>query len=188
MGQWVFEEGELRLRRMEDSDADYRRLARWLSDPRVLAYYGGRDDPQSYEQVREKYAPRVLSADRVVPCIMEYAGRAVGYLQYYPADAVEYQFGEPGRLYAVDLFLGEPDEWGRGLGTRFLHRLLIFLFHELGAEWVLIDPHVDNPRAVRAYEKAGFRKVKILPRHEMHEGRLRDSWLMAARWDSFQEE
>jgi aminoglycoside 6'-N-acetyltransferase len=35
-----------------------------------------------------------------------------------------------------------------------------------------------NRRAARCYEKAGFRKVRILPKHELHECVWRDSWLM----------
>jgi len=32
--------------------------------------------------------------------------------------------------------------------------------------------------AVRCYEKSGFKKVKLLPAHELHEGAMRDCWLM----------
>ena len=46
---------------------------------------------------------------------------------------------------------------------------------------VVIDPRVENVRAVRCYEKAGFAKVKVLMEHEMHEGAKRDSWLMEVR-------
>jgi len=42
------------------------------------------------------------------------------------------------------------------------------------ARKVVLDPHVTKPRAIRCYEKWGFRKVKLLPRHELHEGERRD--------------
>jgi len=35
-----------------------------------------------------------------------------------------------------------------------------------------------NLRAIRAYEKAGFRKVKIIPGYEPHEGKIPNAWLM----------
>ena len=47
-----------------------------------------------------------------------------------------------------------------------------------GAQRVVIDPRVENLRAIRCYEKAGFRKARRLPRHERHEGRWCDAWLM----------
>ena len=31
---------------------------------------------------------------------------------------------------------------------------------------------------IRAYEKAGFRIIKSLPEHELHEGKMEDCWLM----------
>lgn len=179
----VFEEGLYCLRRMEASPGDFALLARWLSDERVLAFYEGRDKPFTLEMVREKFDPRALHEENVTPCIMQYEHRPVGYMQFYPADAGEYEFEQYGKLYALDLFIGEPEYWGREIGTNFVRLLLCYLFEQLGADWVVIDPHVDNLRAVRAYEKAGFRKIKILRQHEMHEGRLVDCWLMAVRWD-----
>jgi aminoglycoside 6'-N-acetyltransferase len=55
-----------------------------------------------------------------------------------------------------------------------------YLFESLDAQRVTIDPHVSNHRAVRCYEKAGFRKVRLLPRQELHEGEYWDCWLMVA--------
>jgi aminoglycoside 6'-N-acetyltransferase len=180
VGALIAAQGAHRIRRMQDCEEDYALLARWLTDPRVLEFYEGRDNPFPLERVRAKYAPRVLAEEAVVTCILEYAGRPAGYLQFYPADPAEYQFAEVGRAWALDLFIGEPELWNQGHGTAFTRLVLRRLFEREGAGWVLIDPHVDNPRAARAYEKAGFRKVKLLPAHELHEGRMADCWLMAA--------
>ncbi len=170
-----------RLRRMADTLTDYALLARWLSDERVLAFYEGRDRPFTLEMVREKFIPRVLSTEGVTPCILELAEQPVGYLQFYPAGREEYAFEEVGLVYALDLFIGEPQEWGQGHGTRFIRLLLEYLFTQCAADWVILDPHVDNLRAIRAYEKCGFRKLKRLPEHEWHEGRRVDCWLMGVR-------
>lgn len=187
MKETVFVEGEYSLRRMQDTLEDYALLARWLTDERVLAFYEGRDNPFPIERVREKYAPRVLSDEGVIPCIMEYEGHPIGYLQFYPAAPAEYSFEGRGKSYALDLFIGEPYYWGKGIGTRFVCSLLEYLFQQLGADWVLIDPHVDNARAIRAYEKTGFRKIKLLPKHELHEGQMVDCWLMAVHWDQYKD-
>jgi len=53
-----------------------------------------------------------------------------------------------------------------------------FLLHSGWADVVTIDPLIYNTRAVRSYEKAGFRKVRLMPQCELHEGLYRDSWLM----------
>lgn len=168
---------------MEDSPQDYELLARWLTDERVLAFYEGRDRPFTLQMVKEKFASRVLAGEGIVACIMEYVCRPIGYLQFYPADPAEYEFEGRGKVFALDLFIGEPDEWNRGFGTRFLQLLLGYLFEQHGADWVILDPHIDNVRAIRAYEKSGFRKIKVLKQHELHEGCMVDCWLMGARWD-----
>ena len=49
---------------------------------------------------------------------------------------------------------------------------------QIAAEILLLDPHQKNARAIRAYEKAGFRIVKALPEHERFEGKKEDCWLM----------
>jgi aminoglycoside 6'-N-acetyltransferase len=181
--QTIIEEGEYRIRRMKDVPDDYALLSRWLTDERVLAFYEGRDNPFPVEKIKAKYAPRVLAADGVTPCFMEYERRPIGYLQFYPADAAEYAFEEPGKIFGVDLFIGEVSHWGKGCGTQFLRMLLNYLFEQRGADWVILDPHIDNLRAIRCYEKAGFRKLKLLRAHELHEGQQVDCWLMGVRWD-----
>ena len=37
-------------------------------------------------------------------------------------------------------------------------------------------------RALKCYQKAGFRIIKILPEHELHEGKMRDCYLMEYRY------
>lgn len=183
MAEIVVEEGIFCIRRMQPTEADYALLARWLTDERVLAFYEGRDNPCHIERARAEFNPRVLAEENVHPCILEYENHPIGYLQYYLADTAEYQFDGRGKVYALDLFIGEPEYWGKGLGPRFLTLLLQYLFEWKGADWVILDPHVDNLRAIRAYEKVGFRKLKLLPEHELHEGKLVDCWLMGIRWD-----
>jgi acetylornithine deacetylase len=64
------------------------------------------------------------------------------------------------------------------VGTTVLSMLVTHLFVECGAERVLIDPRLDNDRAIRSFEKVGFRKRKVLAGCELHEGQARDCWLM----------
>jgi aminoglycoside 6'-N-acetyltransferase len=164
---------------MRDGHDDYETMARWLSDERVLEFVYGRDNPFDYEKVIAKWAPRARGEDAVSPSIIELAGRPIGYIQYYPVhDPAEYELEDATGTYGIDLFIGEPERWNRGIGTRALSALVAYIFAELGATRIVIDPRIDNLRAIRSYEKCGFRKVKVLPAHELHEGARRDCWLM----------
>ena len=177
----VYDIGLVALRRMRDQQEDYRSMATWLSDERVLEYYDGRDNAHTIGDVMEKYGPRAKGKDIVVPCIIALDGESIGYLQYYPLDQhtlVEYNLESNGLAYGVDLFIGEPDLWSKGIGTAALNEAVKYLFDALGAITVTIDPRTSNHRAIRSYEKCGFRKFKILPDHEYHEGEHQDCWLM----------
>lgn len=177
------ESQEVVLRPMRDEQSDYERMGRWLSDERVLAFYGGRDHRVDAAGARKKYRPRTTGEESVNPCIIERFGEAVGYLQYYRVeDFAEYGLDDVDvDTWGVDLFVGEPRLWSTGLGSSALRLIVEHLFEECDAERIVIDPHVDNRRAIRAYEKCGFEKVKVLKDHEQHDGQWRDAWLMELR-------
>ena len=62
--------------------------------------------------------------------------------------------------FGLDLFIGEPDLVGRGIGTRVVDLVCTYLEHDRGASAVALTTERTNLRAQRAYEKAGFRKVR----------------------------
>ena len=80
----------------------------------------------------------------------------------------------PGRDAFVGLGIGEREFWGRGYGTDLMKIILRFAFTELNLLRVTLNVFEYNPRAVRSYEKAGFR----------HEGRVRQALNKEGkRWD-----
>ena len=173
------EQPGLAIRLMRDELQDYELMSKWLTDERVLAFYEGRDNPFDLDRAVAKYSPRVLGEDKVVPCILEHHDTPIGYMQYYAVTEMEESGPEAdGPVFGIDMFIGEPDLWDRGIGTRALKMLVEYLFSALSAARVVIDPVVTNERAIRCYEKSGFMKVKVLPRHQLHERELRDLWLM----------
>ena len=173
-------DGTLRIRPMRDDPADYGLMSRWLSDERVLEWVYGRDQRFSHERAAEKWGPRARGEDAVRACIIMDQERAVGYMQYYPIaeSPADYGLDDADGVFGVDMFIGEPELWDGGLGSGALRMLVAYLHSKAGARSIVIDPRVTNARAIRAYEKAGFRKVKMLHRHEFHEGAWQDNWLM----------
>jgi aminoglycoside 6'-N-acetyltransferase len=61
----------------------------------------------------------------------------------------------------VDIFLGD-DFVGRGIGTEVLNRVIERLRGDYRR--VFIDPYAGNARAIRCYEKVGFRPVGTFSR------------------------
>lgn len=74
----------------------------------------------------------------------------------------------------VGLGIGPRDFWGKGYGTEAMKLILEYAFVELNLQRVTLNVFEYNSRAIRSYEKVGFR----------HEGRLRDYLLREGkRWD-----
>ena len=165
------------LRILEPSDAPL--LLRWLTDPRVLEYWEGPHEVFTPKRIREDFYE---DPDPTTRCIVQYGGRDIGYLQFYPLDGEgfrEYQYDRTDLLaFGIDQFIGEPELWGRGIGREFVRLICEYLRDSCGAQAIVLDPHADNPRAIRCYEACGFHKVKLLPQHELNDGEMVDCWLM----------
>lgn len=169
------------------TEGDIPQMARWLSDPEVLRYYEGRDQPYDEGRVRQKFFSE--ERERIEQLFVLYDGVPLGYAQVYPLEADErasygYTAAQPdGAVYGLDLFIGETMYWNRGIGTQLVMALTRYAVEAHDAFIVTLDPRVENARAVRCYEKAGYRIVKRLPSRELHEGAWHDCWLMEWRAD-----
>ncbi len=174
----LFQNKNLLVRKLEQKDSPL--LAKWLSDPRVLEFYEGRDNPFDQDKVKKEfYDPN----DYVNKCIVAFEGSEIGYIQFYLLEEDtkrEYGYGDE-VIYGIDQFIGEAAYWNKGLGTLLVTSMANFLLVQKKADLVVMDPQIRNARAIKCYEKSGFKKVKLLPKHELHEGEYRDCWLMEYR-------
>jgi aminoglycoside 6'-N-acetyltransferase len=167
-----FETGRLRVRDWEENDISF--LAKWMSDPRVLQFFGGRDDPHDEARMRDEF----FEATNDICCIFEWDGEPLGYIQFCPGAWPEFDHSPCQNVWSIDLYIGEPDYWHRGIGTQVVRAGAEYLLASGRADRVTIDPETWNTRAIRSYEKAGFAKWRFMPRAELHEGEMRDAWLM----------
>ena len=170
-------DGDVALRPLSPEDAPL--LLKWLTDPENLRYWEGEHEVFTAQRIQEDFFTEEPLLRR---CIVTDQGKPIGYLQVLKLDGEaceEYEYPHPERAgFGIDQFIGEPEYRNRKLGRAFIRLLLDHLVKEEGAEAVILDPHADNPRAIRCYEACGFRKIKFLPAHELHDGKLVDCWLM----------
>ena len=174
----IIKEKEISLRLLNEQDKNL--LLKWLTDERVLNYWEGKSAVFDLDRITEDFYGE--ENVEVIRTIIEYQGQAIGYLQMYKLDneaLEEYSYQSTNKvIYGMDQFIGEPEYWGKGIGTDFMKLVLQYLTKEKNAEIVILDPHVDNLRAIRCYEKVGFKKIKFLPKHELHDGEMVDCYLM----------
>ncbi|MEP6895719.1 MAG: GNAT family protein [Chloroflexota bacterium] len=86
----------------------------------------------------------------------------------------------------VGIGIGEREYWGKGYGTDAMKLAVQYSFLELGLQRVSLGLHAYNPRALKSYEKVGFRLEGRTRQDVLREGRrtdtlwmgiLRDEWL-----------
>jgi aminoglycoside 6'-N-acetyltransferase len=126
-------------------------LGAWLAEPHVAEWWSDGVEA-SLAGIRE-----ALDSIDTEPLIVELDGRPIAYLQSYDPhleDGHPYQ-DQPFGTLGIDISIGPPDLLGKGHGSAILRQFAEMLFEE-GCPRLVIDPHPDNLRAIRAYEKAGF--------------------------------
>lgn len=86
----------------------------------------------------------------------------------------------------VGIGIGERDYWGKGYGTDAMKLVVQYVFEELSLQRVSLGLHEYNARALKSYEKVGFRLEGRTRQDVLREGRytdtlwmgvLRDEWL-----------
>ena len=153
-----------RIRFQKLSESDLALMHRWLNTDFVNQWYGKKQC--SYEEVREKYLPRINGKAPTSSFLILYNDRPIGYIQTYRlADYPDYsqhlQVDE--NAAGVDLFIGEREYIHRGLGHVILGtflREIVFASEEIDS--CVVGPEPKNTAAIRCYEKTGFRYLKTV--------------------------
>ena len=135
--------------------ADLPMIRRWLGTPEVVRWWG--DPAEQYE---------LVSGDLTHPdmdqFIVSLDGRTFAYIQCYALSAWNQGFGEqPPATRGIDQFIGEDDMIGRGHGSTFIRQFVDDRLRQ-GIPRIVTDPDPVNVRAVRAYEKAGFARERMV--------------------------
>ena len=107
----------------------------------------------------------IIDEPSVWPYLVTLAGAPIGYFQIYHANPEPFwaAFGVPAETFGLDMFLTRR---GEGLGTRMVRAAIARVLDLPAAVRVQIDPDPGNPRAIRAYEKAGFAARGAMPGYD----------------------
>jgi aminoglycoside 6'-N-acetyltransferase len=91
--------------------------------------------------------------------IAELDGHPIGFVQIIdPAREETHYWGDvPKNLRALDIWIGESTDIGKGYGTQMMRLALDRCFDDPQVTAVLVDPSAANVAAHRFYERLGFR-------------------------------
>jgi aminoglycoside 6'-N-acetyltransferase len=145
-------EGELSLRHATIDDLAM--LRHWDEQPHVA----GADPNDDWNWELELGQ----SPDWREQLIAEMDGRPIGFIQILdPALEESGYWGDaPPDLRAIDIWIGEASDLGKGYGTEMMRLAIDRCFENPNISAVLIDPLAINVRAHRFYERLGFQFVE----------------------------
>ncbi|MER7517109.1 GNAT family protein [Streptomyces sp. NPDC126499] len=153
------------------TEDDVPALLPMFEDPEIARLTGchtGFDEPA----LRQWYGSRGAQADRLDLAVVERAtGRVVG-------EAVLNEWDPDNESCAFRICF-TPAGIGRGLGTEATRLIVGHAFEAVGLHRVWLEVYAFNPRARRAYEKAGFRAEGTLRGALLWEGERVDATVMA---------
>ncbi|MCB0413678.1 MAG: GNAT family N-acetyltransferase [Bdellovibrionales bacterium] len=135
-------------------------LEKWLKEPHVKEFW---DDGESWEESYEKYILKT-SSDVVKQFLVYFQEKPIGYIQFYWASKVGdgWWEGYPSDVLGIDQYIGDSEYLGKGHGTNLIKEFIIYLKSNYNVSKIITDPSPNNPRAIRCYEKVGFKKCNVV--------------------------
>lgn len=153
---------------------------RWFNDLRVTRTLGVPMMPMTREAESDWLENALASRSDAAFTIYELATmRPIGNTGLH---GINYEHGTA----TFGIVIGEPDAWNQGFGTETTRLVLQYGFDALGLHNIILEVYSNNPGGIRAYERAGFRRIGVR-RAARVRGRTRaDVILMDAIVDDFE--
>jgi len=131
-------------------------MVRWNNDPEV-EYFVDCDLPKSLSECEVWFRANVPSRDYRLFAIEDGTGLLIGDLEL---DHISWRNGQA----ELRIRIGEKENWNKGYGTEAVRALLALALGPLGLRRIYLKVYRFNRRAIRCYEKCGFRAEGILRR------------------------
>lgn len=137
------------LRKIKASDKKY--FAKWWRDKELLKLTSGILKVISDKKV-DKYFKNVLGSKKDYHFILTLNKKVIGHISLAK---------RKNNWYETQIVIGEKKYWGRGYGSEAI-KLLIQKAKRLRISKIYLEVKPTNTRAIHAYERCGFKKVKTI--------------------------
>jgi RimJ/RimL family protein N-acetyltransferase len=133
------------------SRANIAAFRRWYADPDVARLTRYQDGPMRAEEIDRFFETRAVGPTSLAMAIhVRDTGRLIGSCAFSQLDP-----DNGSVLYHITI--GEKDAWGHGYGTEATSLMLAHAFTSIGLHRVALSVFSFNERAIRSYQKVGFR-------------------------------
>jgi aminoglycoside 6'-N-acetyltransferase Ib len=143
------------------TSADLPMMHEWLSRPHVAEWWG---PAPSLAELAADYESSITGTAPHWAFVALRDGAPIGFIQAYtPAEWHHEGWWldeHDTRVRGIDQFLAEAGQLGQGLGTAMVRAFVAELLRDPEVTRIQTDPAPDNGRAIRCYEKAGFRAAR----------------------------
>ena len=157
-----------KLRAIEREDLPI--FVRWFNDPEVRQYLA-MYMPMSMAEEEKWFERQLEDQDGRVFAIETEDGAHIGNIGLHSIDWKN-------RCAELGIAIGEKEYWGKGYGSDAIRTLLGFAFGEMNLHRVCLTAYAHNERAVRCYEKCGFRREGRLREARFSDGQYHDDLIM----------
>ncbi|MDH6609779.1 RimJ/RimL family protein N-acetyltransferase [Streptomyces sp. SAI-208] len=149
------------LRPFTEADAEV--MAEIVQDPEVVRFTGTPSGELTLERLRSWYGSRSAQPDRLDLAVTDRAtGELVG-------EVVLHEWDAQARSCTFRTLIG-PRGRGRGLGSEATRLVVGHGFERLGLHRIELEVYGHNARALRVYEKAGFRVEGVRREADLRDG------------------
>jgi RimJ/RimL family protein N-acetyltransferase len=156
-------EGEkINLRNVDVSD--FTKIIEWHQN-QLLTYLAGKRLPKNIDECNERYLKNSLL--NYILAIEDKSGNFLGEIEIRHIQWKE-------KMAELFMYIGEENLWGKGYGTEALSVFINYIFNTKGFKTIYLRVYENNKRAIRCYEKCGFKKKGILKfkNHKIHSDNL----------------
>jgi len=145
----------------------------WLENREALHYMESGWRPSNDKEMEDIYLTSTQSPDHAVFVIVaKQSGQPVGVCGLYLIQWIC-------RRGEFRILIGDSDSLGKGYGTEACRLTVAYGFDTLNLETIYLGVNADNARAIRSYEKSGFRPEGRRRQLIFRNGRYYDALMMS---------
>lgn len=168
----------LRLRAIEREDIPT--FLRWFNDPEVRRHLL-MHEPMSRAKEERWFEEHLSRKDEFLFAIEVKEGKDWVHIGNLGLHKIDWK----NRVATFGIVIGEKAYWNRGYGTEAVRTALRYAFFELGLNRVELETFSFNRRAIRCYEKVGFRHEGTRRQALYRDGRYHDILIMGILKEEF---
>ena len=161
---------------------DLQRSLLWLTDPMINKYLSQNFKDLTEEQEEKWFSYIQDSETDIVFAILE--KDSSNHIGNCSLNKIDHRNGK----CELGIVIGDKDYLNKGFGSDAVDILINFAVENLDIPIVRLNVYVYNQRAIKVYEKCGFKLIKVLKKDHLYDGKYWDTLIMEYDSGSFQDD